>query len=193
MKDINNIMQQKPRRKVNYINNKHLYTSMIEYRRKLEEAEAAYKDKPQIPNYIGEAIYLICNKLATRGNFSGYTVQWKQEMISDALIDCIAAVDNFNPDKNNNPFGYFGKIAWNAFLRRIEKEKKQTYIKHKNLHRVYDGDTDVFTPHSTQTNDFSDDIIRSFEDKMLEKLTKKKKENIITLKGISVFQEQENE
>ena len=115
----------------NYINNKTLYTSMIEHRNKLKISIENNKLKPQVSNYIGQSILLICNNLAKKPNFSGYT--YKQEMISDGIIDCIAAVDNFDPDKTNNPFAYFTQIAWNAFIRRITKEKKQSYIKHKNF------------------------------------------------------------
>jgi hypothetical protein len=38
---------------------------------------------------------------------------------------------NFNPDKSKNPFAYFTQIIYYAFLRRIQKEKKQQYIKYK--------------------------------------------------------------
>ena len=107
----------------NYITNKNLYNAMIEHNRKLKESIEKEIDKPVVSNYIGEAIFLICTNLSSKGNFSGYTVQWKQEMLSDAMVDCVAAVDNFDPDKTNNPFAYFTMIAWNAFIRRIIKEK----------------------------------------------------------------------
>jgi len=93
--------ESKPRKPKNYINNKTLYTSMIEYKTKLNEALKNDRPKPQVSNYIGQSILLICNNLAKKPNFSGYT--YKQDMISDGIIDCIAAVDNFDPDKTNNP------------------------------------------------------------------------------------------
>jgi hypothetical protein len=39
--------------------------------------------------------------------------------------------DNFDPTKSKNPFAYFTQIIYFAFLRRISKEKKQTYVKYK--------------------------------------------------------------
>ena len=104
----------------NYINNKTLYGAMIHYKNDLKEAVSNGKDKPIVPKYIGESILLICNNLAKKPNFSGYT--YKQDMISDGVIDCISAVDNFDPDRTNNPFAYFTQIAWNAFLRRRSEE-----------------------------------------------------------------------
>jgi DNA-directed RNA polymerase specialized sigma subunit len=168
---------------VNYINNKTLYAAMIEHRLKLTESKEQEKPKPQVSNYIGESILLICNNLAKKPNFSGYT--YKQDMISDGIIDCVAAVDNFNPDKTNNPFAYFTQIAWNAFIRRIAKEKKQTYVKHKNYENTFlmghhGGDAHA----QLVSNEFSDEIIRSYENK----LTKIKKPG--KLVGVEVFSEE---
>ena len=165
----------------NYINNKTLYSAMIQYKNALKEAIANDKPKPQVSNYIGQSILLICNNLAKKPNFSGYT--YKQDMISDGIIDCISAVDNFDPDKTNNPFAYFTQIAWNAFIRRIHKEKKQTYIKHKNFENSFlmnDLWSDSENMH-LKTNEFSDEIIRSYE----SKLTKPKKNS--KLVGIEKF------
>ena len=172
----------------NYINNKTLYGAMIHYKNELKEAVANDKDKPIVPNYIGESIILICSNLAKKPNFSGYT--YKQDMISDGIMDCISAVDNFDPDKTNNPFAYFTQIAWNAFLRRIQKEKKQTYIKHKNFensHLFCEIFEDANHATHLKANEYSADIVRSFEDK----LTKTKKAS--KLVGVEKFSENEEE
>lgn len=172
----------------NYINNKTLYGAMIHYKNDLKTAIDQDKDKPIVPNYIGESIILICTNLAKKPNFSGYT--YKQDMISDGIMDCISAVDNFNPDKTNNPFAYFTQIAWNAFLRRIQKEKKQTYIKHKNFensHLFSEIVEDAAHATHLKSNEYSSDIVRSFE----EKLTKIKKASKLT--GIEKFSEVEEE
>ena len=44
-------------------------------------------------------------------------------------------IDNFDPEKSKNPFAYFTQIIYYAFLRRIQKEKKQLEIKGKILER----------------------------------------------------------
>ena len=172
----------------NYINNKTLYGAMIHYRNELKEAENNDKEKPIVPRYIGESIFLICNNLAKKPNFSGYT--YKQDMISDGIMDCVSAVDNFDPDRTNNPFAYFTQIAWNAFLRRIQKEKKQTYIKHKNYENSFlllDMYDEANQSIQLKSNENSSEIIKSFEDK----LTKTKKSNKLT--GVEKFSEEEKE
>jgi DNA-directed RNA polymerase specialized sigma subunit len=172
---------------VNYINNKTLYGAMIQYKNEVQSAVDNNKNKPQVPRYIGESIILICNNLAKKPNFSGYT--YKEDMIADAMIDCIAAVDNFNPDKTNNPFAYFTQIAWNAFIRRIHKEKKQTYIKHKNfenlylMDELYSGENDI----QLGSNEYSSEVVKSYE----TKLTKPKKPSKIS--GIEKFSENVDE
>jgi len=160
----------KPR---NYINNRTLYENMILHKQKTQECIELNKPKPLVSNYIGESIYFICKNLSTKSNFGGYT--YRDEMISDGLVDCLAAIDNFDPNKTNNPFAYFTQIAWNAFVRRIHKEKKQSYIKHKNFQITMLNDMSEFSHNKELKNEYSDDIIRIFESNLI----KNKKENII--------------
>lgn len=163
-----------------YVNNKTLYEEMTKYHERLRFAEANDKPKPPIPNYIGEAILLICNRLSYKPNFINYT--YKEDMIADGIENCVMAVDNFNPSKSNNPFAYFTQIAFNAFLRRILKEKKQTYIKHKNFENMYileeieTSINDKSNPISI-VNEYSSDIISSFELKN-SVMKEKKKEKV---------------
>lgn len=179
-------------RKRNYINNRTLFEAMVEYKNKLNNAIEAGTAKPQVSKYIGESIFLISNNLAKKPNFSGYT--YKQEMISDGIMDCLSAVDNFNPKKSDNPFGYFTQIAKNAFIRRIHKEKKQTYIKHKNYEYTMItacGDQ-RHQLQQVKMHELSEEIINSFEEKLRENkaLTKAKKTAKIKGVGVEAFLEE---
>ena len=49
----------------------------------------------------------------------------------DGVENCVRYCKNFDPQKSKNPFSYFTQIVYYAFLRRIEREKKQTYVKYK--------------------------------------------------------------
>jgi DNA-directed RNA polymerase specialized sigma subunit len=114
----------------NYVNNKSLLEALIQYKSDCKEAEECGDPTPKIPEYIGECIFLISTRLATKPNFSGYS--YKDDMISDGIENCIQYIHNFDPEKSQNPFAYFTQIIWFAFLRRIQKEKKQMYIKFKS-------------------------------------------------------------
>ena len=116
-----------------YVDNKKLYAEMVEYLNSVKEAEESGADKPRIPEYIGECLLKISNRLSTRPNFINYT--YRDEMISDGIENCVNYIGNFNPEKSTNPFAYFTQIIYFAFLRRIQREKKQLYIKHKSLER----------------------------------------------------------
>ena len=74
-------------------------------------------------------------------------------MICDGVENCVQYVDNFDPNKSNNPFAYFTQIIYYAFLRRIQREKKQLEIKNKIIERS--GFDQVFTADS---NDVGYDI-----------------------------------
>lgn len=114
-----------------YVDNERLYQEMIEYIRQYNEAKEHGNEPPIASNYIGRCMKLIANGLSTNRNFIGYT--YRDEMIGDAIENCFRYLHNFNPEKSKNPFAYFTQIMYYAFLRRIDKEKKQSYIKYKSM------------------------------------------------------------
>ena len=117
------------RAKQQYVNNKDFLAAMIKYRGLVQEATEKEKERPIVPTYVGECIMKIATHLARKPNFVNYT--FKEEMISDGSENCLQYIDNFNPDKSNNPFAYFTQIIYFAFLRRIQKEKKNLFVKFK--------------------------------------------------------------
>ena len=118
-----------PAKKEHYVNNKEFLEAMIEYIIKSDKAKARNRKPPPVTNYIGECFLKIANHLSYRPNFINYT--FRDDMISDGIENCLQYLGNFNPEKSNNPFAYFTQIIYYAFVRRIQKEKKQTTIKHK--------------------------------------------------------------
>jgi len=103
------------------------------------------EEKPLVPNYIGECFVKIANHLAYKSNFINYT--YRDEMILDAIENCITYIDNFDPTKSSNPFAYFTQISYYAFVRRIIREKKHQdtknrYIKNLNIHEIIKQEQD---------------------------------------------------
>ena len=119
----------KAKQKPHYVDNKKFLEAMIEYRDRCEKAKNRNRKKPDVTNYIGECFLKIANHLSYRPNFINYT--FRDDMISDGIENCLQYMDNFNPDKSKNPFAYFTQIIYYAFIRRIQKEKKQIQIKSK--------------------------------------------------------------
>tara|TARA_B100001769_G_scaffold237509_1_gene202876 strand:+ start:25 stop:495 length:471 start_codon:yes stop_codon:yes gene_type:complete len=119
----------KAKEKPHYVDNKKFLEAMIEYRDRCEKAKNRNRKKPDVTNYIGECFLKIANHLSYRPNFINYT--FRDDMISDGIENCLQYMNNFNPDKSKNPFAYFTQIIYYAFIRRIQKEKKQIQIKSK--------------------------------------------------------------
>ena len=124
----------KRKRSEHYVNNKEFLAALIKYREDKEIAEIQGKPKPPIPRYIGECFLKIANHLSFKPNFVNY--MFKEDMISDGIENCVQYIHNFDPEKSKNPFAYFTQIIHYAFLRRIQKEKKQLDIKTKIIERT---------------------------------------------------------
>ena len=116
-----------------YVNNKEFLEGIIEWKEKVKEAESSDEDIPPVSEYIGECFLKIAQHLSYKPNFINYT--FKEEMIGDGIENCLQYVNNFNPEKSKNPFSYFTQIIYYAFIRRIQKEKKQTHVKHKIIEK----------------------------------------------------------
>ena len=122
------------KKKPHYVNNKEFLQAMVEWNDRCKQAKKEGKPQPPITNYIGECFLKIANHLSYRPNFINYT--YREEMISDGIENCLQYVHNFNPDESDNPFAYFTQIIYYAFLRRIQKEKKQAHVKNKLIENM---------------------------------------------------------
>ena len=123
----------KRKRSEHYVNNKEFLAALIRYQEDIEIAKLQDKPKPVIPRYIGECFLKIANHLSFKPNFVNY--MFKDDMVCDGIENCVQYINNFNPEKSKNPFAYFTQIIHYAFLRRIQKEKKQLEIKTKIIER----------------------------------------------------------
>ncbi len=91
-----------------YVNNRELLEALIVYRAQV---------------YLGSCFLKIATHLSYKPNFVNY--MFRDDMISDGIENCVQYIHNFDPEKSRNPFAYFTQIIHYAFLRRIQKEKKQ--------------------------------------------------------------------
>lgn len=117
--------------KTNYIDNKEFWRVLKDYKERREQAEQNGEPEPPIPEYAAKAIMLIAENLAKRPNFRGYT--YVDEMIGDGIEVGIKKIRNFDPDRFDNPFGYYSRIIWNTFGDRIKKEQRQSKTKKRMI------------------------------------------------------------
>lgn len=174
-----------------YVSNETLLQTLIEYRKAVRRAKRNQEEKPILPDYVGECILKIADRLSRKPNFYSYT--FRDEMISDAVENCLLYVDNFDPNKSRNPFSYFTQIIYYAFLRRIHREKKHLYVKYKIAEElIHNHDRSQFeddslpsspNPSRGELYDNITEYIDAFEKKLDIKKSKKK--------GLELFMEEE--
>ena len=104
-------------------------------------------------------------------------------MISDGIENCLTAVAKFDPSKGSNPFAYYTQIIYFAFIRRIQKEKKQQATKYKLIENM-DIDSLILQEHDNGEfgNQFLDYLKRQMDTIDIEKrvISTPKKNKIIT-------------
>ena len=173
-----------------YINNEDFLKALVAYKEASATAKEKGLPKPRIPNYIGECFMKIAEGLSHKPNFINYP--HREDMIGDGIENCLMYFENFDPEKSKNPFAYFTQIIYFAFLRRIQKEKKQLYVKYKSTEMF--GVLDEY-----DMMDFEDGTSKQFEmyDNIAEfienyEITKKNKkvEKTVTKKGVEKFMEE---
>ena len=165
-----------------YVNNKEFLHAMIDYRKSVNKAKRLKQNKPPVPNYVGECFLKIANHLSFRPNFINYT--YRDDMISDGIENCLQYLDNFNPKTSNNPFAYLTQIIYYAFVRRIQKEKKQTTIKHRMIQNAnYDDMTLQPGEDREFKNQFTEFLQKNLpQEEPVKKTTTKKKKKVIKKK-----------
>jgi DNA-directed RNA polymerase specialized sigma24 family protein len=126
-----NMAKKKNENSKHYIDNSKFLQSLIDYKKLVNKAKNNDEERPQCPDYIGDCFIKIANHLAYKSNFINYS--FREDMILDAIENCLIYMDNFDPKKSSNPFAYFTQITYYAFLRRIQKEKKQLQTKYKYI------------------------------------------------------------
>jgi hypothetical protein len=174
-----------PKKPKQYVNNGDFLQALMDYKEKSIEAKKNKTTPPPIPNYIGECFMKIAEGLSHKPNFINYT--YRDEMISDGIENCLMYFSNFDPTKSKNPFAYFTQIIYYAFLRRIQKEKKQLYVKYKATEQM--GILDEM-----ELMEFDDGTTRQFElyDNIAEFIenyedAREKKKEVKKPKGIEKF------
>lgn len=173
--------------KPHYVDNKKLYQEFLAFYHKKQEWLEQGKGVPPLNDEIGSAILKICKNVTYMYKFINYSNNYKDEMIDDAIVTCVAYSHNFNAIKYNNPHAYLTKLAINGIVERIKREKKNQYIKYKAYDRFkgFNADFDeTFEIDDVETiNEVNDmykdylEFIGSYENMLDDKKVKAKAKN----------------
>jgi len=183
----------KPKDKPHYVNNKEFSLSIVEYVSRVNEAKKNCTEIPVVPTYIATCFLKISEGLAHKSNFVRYT--YREEMVMDAVENCLRAINNYNIETKTrtgmpNAFAYFTQICYFAFLRRIEKEKKQQDVKLRWIEKS--GFEDFMDDEADGDHSFFDELrsridrVRS-TDRELKAFSKQEKKKAKEDSGIELF------
>lgn len=162
-----------------YVNNAEMLESIKKYKADLQEARDTGREEPRIPEYLGECILKIATRLSHKYNFINYS--YRDDMILDGIENCMHCMNSFDPTKSSNPFSYFTQVIYFAFLRRIAKEKKQSYIKGRLIQEMpfesfelqgHDDNADfinAYTAFIQSNSNFDDSFVKKKEKKVKAK------------------------
>lgn len=183
----------KPKSIRNYIDNDKFFEAVCDYKRQLKAAREAANgeefERPVMSDYLGDCFLKLAENFSHNYSFIGYP--FREDMVMDAVYFCVKYIDTFNPERTKNPFAYFTTTCYNAFLQKIEKEKKSLYIKYKAIEQVEIFDalsdnhaygervikgTDEGIPYSEGARDKRDEFVYAFEAKMNKDKEKKEKQ-----------------
>lgn len=154
--------------KKTYVDKKKLLEDIRDYQKKCVGEDRS--QHPQIPDSIGRAILNIATGLARKPRWNRYT--YKDEMINDAVMTCLAAVLKFNPDKSDNPFSYFTQCCHFAFIGRLNHERKLTYSRMKytqNFSIESDLSESSMSTKIDTMNDYAQGYVKEYEEMIEQK------------------------
>jgi len=151
----------KAKEKPHYVNNREFSNSVVDYCTDVKEAKEKGEALPVVTDYIAKCFLRISEGLSHKANFVRYT--YREEMVMDAVENCLKAIENYDIEAATrsgkpNAFAYFTQISWYAFLRRIQKEKKQQDIKMKF---ISEAGIEQFIDSTSNDNSYSGSIMES--------------------------------
>lgn len=172
-----------------YVNNKEFYAELCSYHKHKMECVEQGLPIPPLTNKIGAAIIQIATRRCNSHMYRGYSNNWKEEMISNAIVTATIHGHNFDPERSQNPFAYFTQICDNAIKQQLKNEKLELYTRYKSIDEVrgfmaeedeQQNDQDYLEPDSIDvTHEARASYIDQFEQRIKERkeLVRQKRES----------------
>lgn len=184
-----------------YVDNKKFYEALVQRQQKLKDQKQQGKPAPKIDNYIGECLLKIQEGLQKKYNFSRpQYAQFREEMVGDAIINCLTYIDNFDPEKTKNPFSYFTQTCYYQFLRRIEEEELAKVTKYKATIKsstfgqlASSEEDDESLDNIDMTMENMEQLVTLYDEKMKVRKDKAKTRRQEKKRGLEIHMEEDDE
>lgn len=89
------------------------------------------KKAGKISNKLAQMLMLLTDRYSKSSKFGGYT--FREDMVSEALINLCQNALKFDPEKSSNPFAFYTTSIHHSFLQFLNNEKKHRNIRDKML------------------------------------------------------------
>lgn len=89
------------------------------------------KKKGKISNELAKMLMTLTDRYSKSSKFGGYT--FREDMVSEALINLCQNALKFDPEKSSNPFAFYTTAIHHSFLQFLNNEKKHRNIRDKML------------------------------------------------------------
>lgn len=87
--------------------------------------------KHVMSNELGKIFIMLCNRYSSKYNFQGYS--YRDELVQSGILACCTAYMKFNRKKGSNCFAFFTSVIHNAFIAKLNSEKKFQRIRDRLL------------------------------------------------------------
>lgn len=112
------------------------------------------KEQGKITDELAEMFLMLTRKYSQRSCFSGYS--FKEDMVSDAVVNLVQNALKFNLEKSSNPFAYYTTCINSSFLQFLNTEKKHRRIRDKLLIEI--GENPSFNFLDEAKGEFQEEI-----------------------------------
>lgn len=85
----------------------------------------------KISNELAKMLMLLTDRYSRKSSFGGYT--FREDMVSEALINLCQNALKFDPEKSSNPFAFYTTSIHHSFLQFLNNEKKHRNIRDRML------------------------------------------------------------
>jgi len=116
----------KKKKSTNYLNNASLIEEIMMSKDVQSENSKWTPAQCMTPKLVG-MLQMLVDRYSQKSNWRGYT--YIDDMRSEAIVSLMQNALKFNPEKSQNPFGYYTQIVTHSFLTFLDKEKKVRRIK----------------------------------------------------------------
>ena len=132
------------------------------------------KKAGKISNELAKMLMLLTERYSKSSKFGGYT--FREDMVSEALINLCQNALKFDPTKSSNPFAFYTTSIHHSFLQYLNHEKKHRNIRDAQLIELGENPSFNYMADHKQKGSLSSDNIGSGE-------TDSVHEEILSMKG----------